>query len=304
MKKLFMSISLVLTLSVTLGILYWFYPHTNTPISSSVISSQEENTGMVSDSSVSDSSVSDLASSGSVKSPVTQTGNILEKTSSSSLIPVKFQKPNTEWKERDVTLTDERTLHYVFGEGNPKEVALDKEGIDKLYATCQDVPDRIDQVHHNLYAKKIWNLGFCDSETGRPRYMSIESEKALYNALSDPAWEKLINECQKNLTFPEEGWTQEIKKGVQENGDEYTFDRVFSPGFLDIEGFISVDRETGWKKLDLRKVTAMIGFLERREKEWGRGETITNPYGDCVDRIGGGIMSNLRETIYQYNIPY
>lgn len=300
MKKLFMGISLVLALSVTLALIYWFYPHTNPPISSSGISSQEKNTGMVSGSSVSGSSllvpeVSDSNISGSGS----QTGS----TGSHSSLPVKFQKPNTEWKERDVTLTDGRTLHYVFGEGNPKEVALDKEGIDKLYATCQDVPDRIDQVYYNLYAKKVWNLGFCDSETGRPRYMSIESEKALYDALSDPAWEKLITECQKNLTFPEEGWTEDIKKSVQESGDN-TFDQVLSSGFLDIEGFISIDKETGWKKLDLRKMTALIRFLEKREKEWGRGETIINPYGDCVDRIGGGIMSNLRETINQYSVPY
>ena len=137
MKKLFMGISLVLALSVTLALIYWFYPHTNPPISSSGISSQEKNTGMVSG--------SNISGSGS------QTGS----TGSHSSLPVKFQKPNTEWKERDVTLTDGRTLHYVFGEGNPKEVALDKEGIDKLYATCQDVPDRIDQVYYNLYAKKV-----------------------------------------------------------------------------------------------------------------------------------------------------
>ncbi len=51
-------------------------------------------------------------------------------------------------------------------------------------------------------------------------------------------------------------------------------------------------------------MTALIRFLEKREKEWGRGETIINPYGDCVDRIGGWIMSNLRETINQYSVPY
>ena len=42
-----------------------------------------------------------------------------------------FHTPNLEWKSRDVTLADGRTLHYVFGEGNPKEVGLTEEEKEK-----------------------------------------------------------------------------------------------------------------------------------------------------------------------------
>lgn len=216
MKKRFMGISLVMALSVTLALIYWFYPHTNPPISSSVISSQEKNTGMVSGSSVSGSSVLVPEVSGStISGSGSQTGSIV---SHSSLL-VKFQKPNTEWKERDVTLSDGRTLHYVFGEGNPKEVALDKEGIKQYMSTI-------------------------DPETGNTPYgyMTSNSEMAMEYFLDDPKLEDFIEKCSYEIDW------NNTRREVLHDWEKY-------PNDLRMEKFLSVNEKTGLKEWDWNAIS-------------------------------------------------
>lgn len=196
-----------------------------------------------------------------------------------------FQKPNTEWKTRDVRLEDGRILRYVFGEGNPQEVAMTRKEIEENGKRCE-----------TLYA--IGDpTGFCDPETGLLNYVSPEIEKHLLLALSDPNWIKLATECRPNFLFFE----KEFMQGQVH--DMYSFDQVFSSGFLDIEILLSIEPKTGLKKLNLEYIWKLNNFLVTGMREWGRGETLINPYGDCVDRYGTEIVRHLSIASQLYRTP-
>jgi hypothetical protein len=173
-----------------------------------------------------------------------------------------FKKPNTEWKTRTLS-----GITYVFGEGNPKEVALDRRGIQDAYNKCSSGNEQ-----------KFSEKGFCSWQGFQ--YMSPEVEKHLFMALSDPNWIKLAIEC--NNTFK---WADQY----QPNPEYYNFDHVFSPGFLNIENFIQIDPITGWKQLG--DAAGLSKFLLRATHngaiEW------VNPYGNCVDRYAIEIMRHL-----------
>ena len=102
-----------------------------------------------------------------------------------------FRKPNIEWKTRQVALNDGRTLTYVFGEGNPKEVTLDDAGIQEMADTCSDMPPSIDIKPTNKRAEMLWKNGFCNGENNRPRYLSRQVEYHILMALSSPQWQDL-----------------------------------------------------------------------------------------------------------------
>jgi hypothetical protein len=203
-----------------------------------------------------------------------------------------FHEPNLKWKTRQVTLNDGRTLTYEFGKGNPREVALDDKGIEKLAADCADMPPSIDIKPTNMRADMLWKNGFCNSENDRPRYLSKQVEYHLLMALSSPAWYDLYKKCESNIRF----------------GDKYRsdpslrFDQVFASGFLDINHFIQVDPETGWKQLNMALTNNLLNFILDSQLLIGRGDVITNPYGDCVDQYGFGIKENLGQALYNYSV--
>lgn len=154
---------------------------------------------------------------------ITQTG-----TSSGTIQVVNsgvtdFRTPNLEWKSRDITLADGRTLHYVFGEGNPKEVALAPEQIE-AYLLCK--APFLDPSYENVE-------GQCAEGRG---YVTPEIENALMNFMQDSLWAELMKD-------PD-------------------FNTIFSSGKIpEINDLISINQATGRKDLnesDLRSISALL----------------------------------------------
>lgn len=204
-----------------------------------------------------------------------------------------FKKPNTEWKTRQVTLNDGRTMTYVFGEGNPKEVALDDAGIQEMADTCSDMPPSIDIKPTNKRAEMLWKNGFCNGENNRPRYLSKQVEYHLLMALSSLQWQDLYDKCELNIRF-----------GDKHHSDpSLQFDQVFASGFLNMDHFIQIDPETGWKQLNMALTKNLLNFILDAQLLIGKGEVITNPYGDCVDQYGANIKEHLGQALYIYGVP-
>jgi len=200
----------------------------------------------------------------------------------------EFKKPNTEWKTRQVTLKDGRTLTYVFGEGNPKEVALDDKGIEDLATKCADYS----QIDY------LYSIGSCmgnPSGTSRPLNMYKEVEKYLRAGLSDPDWTHLALDCQS--AFRETDKISSLPIGY--------YDAIFASGYLDMDSFISVNATTGRKSLDLYHINRIINDLDRATTSGGYYNTVApdNSYGKCVDRYSSHIVENLKQAVYWYLIP-
>lgn len=49
-----------------------------------------------------------------------------------------FKRPNLDWPARQVTLNDGRTLIYIFGNGNPKEVEPNRDDYESVDAWAHD----------------------------------------------------------------------------------------------------------------------------------------------------------------------
>ncbi|MFZ4461775.1 MAG: hypothetical protein ACOYN2_04575 [Patescibacteria group bacterium] len=126
-----------------------------------------------------------------------------------------FKTPNIEWKSRDVTLKDGRTVNYVFGEGDPKEV------IPKL---------------KDLHGWEGGD-GYFQSETVRPK-----TEQLLAQFLSNPTLPLVMNRC--GLLTKPGLYTSGLEAGLP-----YT---IYTTDFS-MENMISIDPETGKKTLERHK---------------------------------------------------
>ncbi len=199
-----------------------------------------------------------------------------------------FQKPNIDWKSRSVTLSDGRTLYYEFGKGNPAGVAMSLGQIDAMTKTCEnDI--------------SLAEKGICDAESGNMSYMTSEIERHLLLALSDPNWSKLATECENSFRATE---GLDALANARNDLSYLIFDRVFEPGFLDIERFISVDPTTGLKILNNNLTISLAKFVMNGMYDGAsRGESQLNPYGDCVDRYGKNIVLHLVATTNLYMRP-
>jgi hypothetical protein len=198
-----------------------------------------------------------------------------------------FQKPNTEWKTRTIQLKDGRWMTYEFGKGNPSGVALDQEGLEKLRKECEDPKSR----------EFLDISGVCNPESDRPYYVSSQVEYYLMSALSNRDWENLYYLCDDAIRFGDTA-------SRSHSPDPYLlFDQVFGSGLLDVNRFITIDLETGRKTLDIALTKQLIDFLEGSKAMIGRGESLINPYGNCVDKYSQGIVNDLEAVLNHYRIP-
>ena len=191
----------------------------------------------------------------------------------------RFQKPNTEWKTRTLS-----GITYVFGEGNPREVALNQLELENLRKKCGTELDPE-------------NTGYLCKETDG--YVNADVEKYLFAALSDPNWETLITECKQNLTYNEEFFPSESEIANNQNG--ITFSIIVNSDFLDIENWIYIDH-SGRKTIDFKRLHAFQEWLSAgfevswKQREWPRHQdgsewVFKNP--TCVDIYGADILRNL-----------
>lgn len=199
----------------------------------------------------------------------------------------KFQKPNTEWKTRTIS-----GITYVFGEGNPKEVALTSKQIQDISSmACYDPTSPLGIQLYGAY--------LCDQNTGL-RSVSEAVEQHIFAALIDPGWVYLATECGDHLRGTE---THDTYENAKNNSGVIFYDRLFSPGFLDIDTFISVEPTTGWKKLNIEKTIGIVQYIMCAMSSGCRGE-IENTYKNmCVDKYGANIVRHLEYATDLYNAP-
>mgnify|MGYP000060598551 CR=1 FL=1 len=137
-----------------------------------------------------------------------------------------FYMPNLEWKSRDVTLSDGRTVHYVFGEGNPKEVALSPEEVE-AYLLCKT--PFLDPSYGNIE-------GQCTEGRG---YVTPDFEHKLKALIEHPYWERLITEC-----------SHEYKASLNYSSEEFEHYVVEGYG-RNLNHLIAIDPVTGRKEPSL-----------------------------------------------------
>lgn len=201
-----------------------------------------------------------------------------------------FHTPNLEWKSRDVTLADGRTLHYVFGEGNPKEVELTASGIEefgKKYCT--------DPEKNTVF----YSIGFCNPESETLMYLSSSAEKHLIAALSDPGWRELKTLCEMDFRILD---TPEMRENEVNNPSVIYFDKLFSSGFLDTNNFITIDPKTGWKNLNIQRTFGIAHYLMCAMQNGCRGDD-PNAHRNCVDQHAGNIVRHLEAATDSYTSP-
>lgn len=195
-----------------------------------------------------------------------------------------FHVPNIEWKPRDITLADGRTLHYTFGEGNPKEVALSPEEFKKAQDQCGTATDA------------GYIRSFCSEESG---YMSSEVEKYLLLALSDAGWTDLLTLCKENLTHGDV--SIDPSDPLRPN-----FSSVSQSSYTDMDNWITID-DQGRKNLNAGRLLYLMQWLRAgTDASWKdyKGEE-PSPYSDktCVDRYAGDILKNLSLAMQYYTRP-
>ncbi len=210
----------------------------------------------------------------------------------------EFKKPNTEWKTRTLS-----GITYVFGEGNPKKIALNFEQLQEMSKKCV-----LTSTSETLITSTMSLMnGFCNPENEMLRYVTPEIEKHLLLALSDPSWSKLATECEKNFRAIEQGYyISDAKANNAQNSSwpNLYFDLTFSSGFLDMNNFISIEPNTGWKVLNTGLTISISHFLMQAMLDGqSEGDGHQNPYGDCVDRYGKEIARHFVIATILYMAP-
>ena len=168
---------------------------------------------------------------------------------------VKFQKPNTQWKTRILS-----GVTYVFGEGNPREVALSRSQIE-------------------TFRKSVSNK----NDYGDYGYVTPSIEKSLREFLDDQNWKYFV------YCFSQENYqTNTIPWEQRKNKSSLYIQDLVQVGFLDIESFLLIDRSTQRKELNTEKVIPLKWFLLKMvsPSEIPEGESelysCTKKYGESL----------------------
>jgi hypothetical protein len=168
---------------------------------------------------------------------------------------LEFKKPSTEWKTRTLS-----GVTYVFGEGNPKEVALDKHQLQSIRQKCgtQSDPD---------------NIGYlCKESDG---YVTPEVEKYLNLALSDSNFGHFSQCFPPNILY------------------------ITAPNFLDIDTLLFIDSNTGRKEIDIAKLMRILEDLKHYinpPESYAENQEVDA----CMAKYGNRIYQNLYEVYRRY----
>ncbi len=177
-------------------------------------------------------------------------------TSSGNIKKLEFVKPNTEWKTRTLS-----GITYVFGEGNPKEVALDVNQLEKYF---QNIAPQNDYGDYG--------------------YVTMEVEKLLFELLSHPSLPLFI-EC-----FPRDS----IPSSTESSQYLNFFDMV-RPGFFDLDSFLFVDQHTGRKELNTAKLISLVWFL--RDQAYPVESSENTQVADSCKQKNGAILYQIAEKL-------
>lgn len=226
----------------------------------------------------------------SIRTPESNTGWGVSPFASGNAEKKSFQKPNIIWKPKTLQIQG-KWVSYEFGKGNPHEVSLDQEGLEKLNQRCQEILDTTNSVSSN----SKWREKNCDPESSRPYYVSSQVEYNTLSALDPSTWENLYTKCEVGLRYGD------TFRNAGEN-HTLTFDTLFSSGALDIEKLITIDEETGRKRLNLELSLQIVELITSARSEI-QGMPTGNPDGNCIDTYSKGISESLVQAIQEYKLP-
>lgn len=198
-------------------------------------------------------------------------GKPLEEMEEEKLV---FQKPNTEWKTRTIS-----GVTYVFGEGNPKEVALLESEIRGCSWQEGGIPECTDN-----------GAGYVDPLL----------EKLVYDVLNSSDWEPLLQNCEKELRHEDEqNRITALDNGRPEFVNFFNFDSLSNlHSYISMEDIFIINSQTGRKNISREGYDKLI-FL--RNYLWNatwfanaNDANIPNPnHGKCVDTFGTNIINTL-----------
>ena len=196
----------------------------------------------------------------------------------------EIKTPNTEWKSLTIS-----GVTYVFGNGNPMQVALSKDDLQTLLKKCSDTSLMGSQ---NPDEYREYYPYPCNEED---EYMTQDVEKYIKLALQDKNWKPLLTECKDNLTtdYITEPATSPYVKNT-------SYDAMAYEDYLDINKFIYID-VNGRKRLDATRAYAVRDFLYIHSMsilEGNQKPKIPMKNGlNCVDKYSSGITENLNNAI-------
>ncbi|MBX9809546.1 hypothetical protein K2X92_04120 [Candidatus Gracilibacteria bacterium] len=183
-------------------------------------------------------------------------------TSTGETTKPEFKKPNTEWKTRTLS-----GITYVFGEGNPKEVALPES--EMKGCSYQEGGD------------------YCtDNGAG---YVDPILEKLVYDLLTSPDWVPLLQHCEKDFRIVDSFLQRDHPHAP------ITYNTLVHLGqYISLEEVFVVNPQTGRKNIakeGYRKLVSLYGYLQMGTSYFGG-----NPYpgiSQCVDTYALNIANKL-----------
>lgn len=131
-----------------------------------------------------------------------------------------FNMPDTSWTEKKIKFKG-KIITYKFGEGNPAEVALKPEDYNGSKGVYED-------------------------------YVTPETEKNLYEFLSNPLLKKIIDKCGSTIGRG----AVDLSVPLIQN-----FGAVLDDKEISMEKMLKIDKETGRKYIDNDRTIALAGSL-------------------------------------------
>lgn len=196
---------------------------------------------------------------------------------------IVFKKPNTEWKTRTIS-----GVTYVFGEGNPNDVALSNDNLKSILKKCDisnggQLPPSDEYKEYYAYP--------CNEEDG---YVTSDVEKFIKAAIEDDNWRQLIEQCSDNLQSVfhiDENTTSPYIANI-------SYNKIVYENYLDLDNFLYIDTN-GRKRLDVFRTYAVRDYLNYHTKQYYNEKQNPNFKNglDCVDKYSNTILKNIQNAL-------
>ena len=178
-----------------------------------------------------------------------------------------FIPVSTQWATHRVRLHDGREFVYVFGQGNPTELALN--------------PD-------DLKSCSYQEAGGPDCMDNGAGYVTAELEAKLLSVLSSPDWIELVKRCEP--VFRSLDRTPKASSG----GDQIDMNTLIElGGYISLSDILTVNPGTGRKNLSeegYKKLSALQEYLSLSRELEAQQSGSTPP---CVEQFGSELVHNM-----------
>jgi hypothetical protein len=189
-------------------------------------------------------------------------------------LKLKFQKPNTEWKDRTIN-----GIIYRFGEGNPVGATPLSEEEKEAYKKC---------IFNDIVYAMDCGLDYEGNAQG---YITADIEKELLAILNHPAWEPILTKCEQQFRSSE----------ISVLDHEANYDRIINGEYLNIENILVMSDYDNRKHLSNNfgsTLSWMRNAITERNREIMSPEDIFK-INNCITQNGGLELYRLIELTYQ-----